>query len=370
MASLPSARNSVVEEDVIIEHAEGRREVGISSIFGITSIRDVEQTFRVDIVFYFHWPESLTEAKIRAIESGGSHGDAESSASSKRTKVEGFQKLLAKPNWVPHMSFYNFESFELADEVYFFDESQAMYYASLNYAITFLEPFELHRFPFDRQSMRIGFGSTNSKLVPYNPKYGYPPGFLDDCVIYGIYKYDNWIIDEIKSEVVSDENEVSFYIKIFATRRADFYIYNICAVVFLIVLCAATVQAIDVHDFPDRMSVTITLLLTAVAFKFVTNSYIPQVSYLTLLDKYTMFSFVMLSSVVLENYLITHLSRDNARDVDNIFTVVFVALWLLIHFVIGVGNRFNFFHQSWERVLSTDNSQVTRIKKKSIDKMN
>ena len=43
---------------------------------------------------------------------------------------------------------------------------------------------------------------------------------------------------------------------------------------------------IDPYDVADRASITLTLVLTAVAYKLVTASMLPAISYLTLLDKF------------------------------------------------------------------------------------
>mmetsp|Transcript_25167 Transcript_25167/g.59861 ORF Transcript_25167/g.59861 Transcript_25167/m.59861 type:complete len:226 (-) Transcript_25167:54-731(-) len=42
------------------------------------------------------------------------------------------------------------------------------------------------------------------------------------------------------------------------------------------------------EDTADRLENTITILLTAVAFRFTTNNYLPMVSYMTVIDKFTL----------------------------------------------------------------------------------
>jgi hypothetical protein len=69
------------------------------------------------------------------------------------------------------------------------------------------------------------------------------------------------------------------------------------------------------------MSVNLTLVLTAVAFKFVVSQNLPNISYLTLLDKYVLTSFVMLFIVVVENAVVAKLSVDLAAFIDLIVCV-------------------------------------------------
>ena len=51
----------------------------------------------------------------------------------------------------------------------------------------------------------------------------------------------------------------------------------------------------------DRLSVTLTLMLTAVAYKFIVASALPQVSYLTSLDTYVLVCFLFLFLISVEN---------------------------------------------------------------------
>ncbi len=72
------------------------------------------------------------------------------------------------------------------------------------------------------------------------------------------------------------------------------------------------------NSLADRMSVNLTLLLTAVAFKFVVSQSLPHISYLTLLDKYVLTSFVMLFFVVVENVAASLLESNIAHLIDNV----------------------------------------------------
>ena len=55
------------------------------------------------------------------------------------------------------------------------------------------------------------------------------------------------------------------------------------------------------EDFADRMAMSLTLLLTAVAFKQVVSTHLPSISYLTILDKYVLCGFLMQVLVVFQN---------------------------------------------------------------------
>ena len=51
---------------------------------------------------------------------------------------------------------------------------------------------------------------------------------------------------------------------------------------------------VPITDVGDRCSITLTILLTAVAFRFILQESLPQMSYLTTLDWYVLGNFVLI----------------------------------------------------------------------------
>eukprot|EP00747_Dinoflagellata_sp_TGD_P188730 gnl/TRDRNA2_/TRDRNA2_48133_c0_seq1.p1 gnl/TRDRNA2_/TRDRNA2_48133_c0~~gnl/TRDRNA2_/TRDRNA2_48133_c0_seq1.p1 ORF type:complete len:252 (+),score=28.67 gnl/TRDRNA2_/TRDRNA2_48133_c0_seq1:50-757(+) len=81
-------------------------------------------------------------------------------------------------------------------------------------------------------------------------------------------------------------------------RFPNFYVYNIMLPLFCLVPIPIACPAI-MDSRKDRLSATLTVLLTVVAFKFTTTNYVPPVSYLTYLDYYmtgAMF-FVLMAAI-------------------------------------------------------------------------
>ncbi len=81
----------------------------------------------------------------------------------------------------------------------------------------------------------------------------------------------------------SDEKAL---IRIFVERRSEYYISNVVFILFLLVLCSFSSVATPPGDFSTRISVSLTVLLAATAYKFVIAGMLPPVSYLTYLDMY------------------------------------------------------------------------------------
>lgn len=89
---------------------------------------------------------------------------------------------------------------------------------------------------------------------------------------------------------------------------------------FLLVCSSLTVLLVPAEDFADRMAMSLTLLLTAVAFKQVVSTHLPSISYLTTLDKYVLCGFLMQVLVVAQNAIAKY-------EVDNYGTAWFSDYW-------------------------------------------
>ena len=96
--------------------------------------------------------------------------------------------------------------------------------------------------------------------------------------------------------------------------------WNIAMIDFLLVCSSLTVLLVPAEDFADRMAMSLTLLLTAVAFKQVVSTHLPSISYLTTLDKYVLCGFLMQVLVVAQNAIAKY-------EVDNYGTAWFSDYW-------------------------------------------
>ena len=86
-----------------------------------------------------------------------------------------------------------------------------------------------------------------------------------------------------------------------AGRRPFFYAMNVMVPVMLINVLTAGAFAIPYEDLADRLSVSVTMVLTSVAFKLHLATLLPALSYLTALDYFVIVSFVFGVLVALEN---------------------------------------------------------------------
>merc|ERR1712154_56123 len=89
-------------------------------------------------------------------------------------------------------------------------------------------------------------------------------------------------------------------------RRWDVFMWNIVLLVLCIECLAITAFALDLNDEgADRLGLSITLVLTAVAFLHIVKSGLPNVPYLTFLDFYVLSSYVFLMAIMFETAILT-----------------------------------------------------------------
>ena len=122
-------------------------------------------------------------------------------------------------------------------------------------------------------------------------------------------------------------------------RNPAHYVWNLVSVLISITAMAAYVFWVDVSDAAGRLDLNFTLVLTAVAFKFSVSSNLPNIPYLTTMDKMVLSNFGLLALCGLEHVVAASLagkSPDSAATLDNIFLGAVGGLWLLLHVSIGV----------------------------------
>ena len=107
----------------------------------------------------------------------------------------------------------------------------------------------------------------------------------------------------------------------------------------------------------ERLAYSANLVLTLVAFKFVIVQNAPVISYMTLLDKYNFFAFVVLVLGVLQHAVVSPRAallfgvlESDMNTVDGVIQLILLAVWLISHILIGVVILCGGFYKSWEAV--------------------
>lgn len=189
-------------------------------------------------------------------------------------------------------------------------------YLSQRLVGTFTNNFDLHRFPFDRQTLVMTLESNE-----YSSNYLlFDFMGADQAIIYsenpftfplptGKYlsaEFDpgEWtlttanVVQQIHVFPYDKSTWAQFRIELQVERQARPYVIKIMLVFLLIMVLGATVFAMTVAELRYRLLTLFILLLTAVTFNFTRLQASPRVPYLTILDLQALLSYLVLGVAI------------------------------------------------------------------------
>uniref|UniRef100_K1QX27 Cys-loop ligand-gated ionic channel n=1 Tax=Magallana gigas TaxID=29159 RepID=K1QX27_MAGGI len=204
---------------------------------------------------------------------------------------------------------------------------------------TFMENLELDDFPFDVQDLTI---TVASELPSYEVE------LIEDLDDHHVVNKQSFVDEQewhlymhtecSRRDLVIDQADNSvrrsaLSVKCRAARRPGYFVWNIFLVTFLICTLAFATFSVEKKLPQNRLQLSFTLVLTAVAFKSVVNSSLPRISYLTYMDKYLLAAMIMLSAVCVWHALVTVVKETIA---DKAETIVLISLGI-IYVIYNVG---------------------------------
>ncbi|XP_028408136.1 uncharacterized protein LOC114530728 [Dendronephthya gigantea] len=206
---------------------------------------------------------------------------------------------------------------------------------------TFKKIFDLRYFPYDYQSLCINLDSDWPVEVMSFEKSDVKDSITVDtftgCHEWKLYPH------VVASIVEQNEQEEqlsgthrkypNYKIKCHVERIPNFYLLNIVIIVFSILGLTFCSFAVDISSLDVRLNVTLTLLLTLVAFKFVVSQRFPNVSYLTRLDEYILFCMIIQCLIAVAHVIGEKVSE---KTKVQIFPGVLGVLAVLMHFYFGI----------------------------------
>ena len=262
----------------------------------LNAISMLEQTFETEVQLELTWMDSSVAERLK---------DGKESWATVRQDL-----------WHPGLRLDN--CVQVKDSEYWFrlvDESTGLVGFVVRMLGVFRERFELKRFPFDCQWLTLRLSScwkevrfsgdwpaayARSNACPCRADFVRLSGFiLEDYAPFPVACLQARTTKMEQSASGSVYHELNA--KLMIRRESAYYLWNIALIDFLLVLTSLAVLLVPAEEFADRMSMSLTLLLTAVAFKQVVSMHLPSISYLTSLDKYVLCGFGMQVLVVAQN---------------------------------------------------------------------
>jgi hypothetical protein len=262
------------------------------SLLNLENIHEKEETFTVDAYFIFKWedprlifsPEQGQTVKVYL----------EDSATGQLSKI-----------WWPQIEFVNSANVIYNNRALFiFPNGKVEYYISITG--DFRTHLDLSRFPFDRQPLRIMVDSFlwNSDVLLFRI-----PGKINELdEAHGIH--DELGIIKIKESIILTEglnvsqlgntNEYSTFMVTITTKRVSgFYIFQVFIPLILVFGISCTVFFSYKEPFLDRIMLSLTSLLVFLAAKFTINQDLPQIGYMTIIDKAFLAAYICLGLSVI-----------------------------------------------------------------------
>lgn len=185
-----------------------------------------------------------------------------------------------------------------------------------HFVATLTTPLNLRNFPFDRQDLRFivepfDHSSDHVKLVWDQAKTRVAPdAFLAEWEL-------SHALEAVPSLSLSDPSAPAFSRLTFdmeMKRHPGYYVWKIVLQMGLLVGLSWLVFYMEPQEVQTGLAVSLTLLLTVIAFGITTDSVLPKVGYRTWLDKFGQLCFFMVFLTALENVLVYHLKVVQGLD--------------------------------------------------------
>ncbi|CAF0865229.1 unnamed protein product [Brachionus calyciflorus] len=203
----------------------------------------------------------------------------------------------------------------------------------------FYERLELNDFPIDLQELSIKLTSKKSvdEVILVECK-SEKSGVNIECFadqqqwdLFDCVKITKNSFDDKWKKYVRSEFKVTCLV----VRKYGFYLWNAFLLVFLITVLGFTIFSISPTTPQFRCQVTGLLLLTSINFRWIVTQRLPSVSYLTLLDKYTIGCLIYLvlfcvwHAIIGSESIISNIELK--RDVDFYFLIGSAITFIVFH---------------------------------------
>ena len=209
---------------------------------------------------------------------------------------------------------------------------------------TFKEVLDITHFPFDYQPLTLTM-TTSWTWDFVNLQKDYERD--DNIRTWNFTGRNEWQLEPhvlteslfTEKEPAASDNIFPIYrVKMHAFRKYAYYIYNVALMMDFISGLAFTSYTVDASSPGERIQISLTLFLTSVALKYVVNSFVPQVPYPTLLDKFIICCMTFQFLVAVENGVaaLVHIFYPKTlRMFEWISFGALLLIFLLIHIIFG-----------------------------------
>jgi Neurotransmitter-gated ion-channel ligand binding domain/Neurotransmitter-gated ion-channel transmembrane region len=221
-----------------------------------------------------------------------------------RAGWEKFRTYSADQVWRPHFDFVNGVVPHSASDttIRAFPDGTMKYSERSSAELSNL--FSLRTFPFDRQTLEILIHPTVAEDATVElSELGGGRSISAEPRVYS--SLAQWRMQGMAASVeqipgLADESvsEIRFTLSI--SRRFNFYIWKVFLPLLLMVILSWTVFWIDTSELSSQVTISVTTILTLIAFAFAIQANLPKVPYLTFIDVFFLVCYLFVFFTAIE----------------------------------------------------------------------
>jgi hypothetical protein len=261
----------------------------------INRINEVDNTFRIQGFIDLVWCDPRLTF------------DPKATSTVEKIFLEHNAALELERIWWPDLEFVNQTEPRKSENVALVIRSDGTVDYEEMFVVVLKSPFDLRRFPFDRQQLEVEIESFawTDEVLRFHEETG-KIGFSDRL------EMPEWQIRGVEASVTSRQ-EVrdraafsEFLLQIEVARKSGYYVWKLVLPLVLLVCVSWIVFWLTDWMVNRRLGLAFRGVLIVVAYQFVISGSLPRVSYLTLMDSFLMFSFIMMVLTILQNTVVSH----------------------------------------------------------------
>jgi hypothetical protein len=209
------------------------------------------------------------------------------------------------------------------------------------YVGAFTQPLRLQSFPFDRQTFRVQLVAVRyqSNEVMFVPDQVWirdglkEAGGISPSVTLPDWTIEKWELKPIVYSLAPRHQYSGYAFEFTASRNVQHYVLKVILPLVLIVIMSWAVFWIDPINASSQVSITMTSMLTLIAYRFAIDSQLPLLPYMTRLDVFilasTLLVFFSLIEVVATIILDNTQKKKRAVRIDRYCRVIFPAIFVI-----------------------------------------
>jgi hypothetical protein len=236
--------------------------------------------------------------------------------------------------WNPRLTLINTQRYwsNTKDEVEILPDGQVTY--RLHVFGDFSQPLDLREFPQDRHVFEVpvvaaGYRTHEVALIP-DPRID---SFIAEKLSVADWQVSNMQGTPREVTLANGLKLPGFVFSFEGSRLVHHYVIKAITPLALIVMMSWVVFWIDPKQVPNQLGVAVTTVLTLIAYHIALSGRLPEIPYLTHMDKFLFSSTVLVFMALIEVVVTSHLSSTDqlstARRIDRtarwLFPLLFVS---------------------------------------------